>query len=195
MIRNTSPQNRFRTLSRSALAALAFLAVGQLSAQVKPSADGGLVDLAAADPAGLNKRFASAEKAPGENALILKFENDPRWPSIDFRPVGGPWDLSGFGRVEATLTNEGEQTVKTFLQVANATADAKKAIGEKADIAPGQTKTISVDLAAPNKMSDYKLIPSQVEQVRIFVGKVTAPSTLKLTSLKVVGATDGTGKN
>lgn len=171
---------------------------GQLRAQDLPAQDGTLVDLSGINPESLVKRFASAEKSPEDKTLTLNFENNPRWPSVDFLPASGTWNLSTSKQIEVTLTNEGEQTVKTFVQVANPgheVAGQKQAIGGKSDIAPGQTKTILVDLSAPSDAGGYHLDPSKVSRIRIFVGKVTSASRLKLLAIKATGEPAKEGKH
>jgi len=157
------------------------------SAVTKPAADGSVLNLSTVNPAGLSTRFASVEKAP--DGLLLKYENSPKWPSVDFEPPSGMLDLSGYAHVEVNLTNMGNQNVWTSVMLVNpghVGGKINKSIGNHAVIAPGESTTITVDLDEPGGKNEHKLNPAEVDYVRIFVGKVSASSQLKLTAIRAV---------
>jgi hypothetical protein len=154
-----------------------------------PSAAGELVNLNTIDPASLKTRFATVTRSETSEGLVLDYENSPKWPSVDFAPAAGVWDLSAYAGVEAVITNEGTNTVKTIMSVYNPGIPGKmKSNGTKQDIAPGETVTMTALFGKnpnPNKAAD-SLDLTQISIVKIFVGKVSSPSKLKVSSLKVV---------
>lgn len=122
---------------------------------------------------------------PAGNALMLNFELSPKWPSVEFHPLaGGVWDLSKYQTLEVSLTNESADKVKAFAFVASMgdTHQAQKRSSTKVDLAPGETQTLQLPLAGQPGAFD----PSQVSEVRVFVGMHKAPVTLKLSSVKAL---------
>ncbi|WP_269540636.1 sulfatase [Cerasicoccus fimbriatus] len=128
-------------------------------------------------------RFASVNASPDGESLYLDFELSSRWPSVQFFPHGETslWNLTGKTAVDVSLTNESSETVKTFAFIANPghSQQNKRASSAKSPIAPGETATLSIpiDPTIPN------FDPSQVEEVRVFIGMHKAPVRLKLNSI------------
>ena len=42
------------------------------------------------------------------------------YPSIGIKPVGAPWNLAGFGHVEAQIVNPGQKPISVALRVDDA---------------------------------------------------------------------------
>ncbi|MBJ7880134.1 beta-galactosidase [Gelidibacter salicanalis] len=63
-------------------------------------------------------------------------------------PEHEPWDLSSYFQVKADITNLGEEIIQVELFVGNDPDDMKRwYCSDYVDLAPGESKTISVDLA------------------------------------------------
>lgn len=154
------------------------------SKAAKPAVGGELFNVAKAEQeTEVSLRFTDVQ--PTGDALMLNFELSPKWPSVSFHPLGGgAWNLSNAQTVEINVTNEGSNKVKTFAFVASTgdTHKDQKRASEKIDLAPGETQTIRIPLASGTEAFDS----SQVEEVRIFVGKHKAPVKLKLNSIKAL---------
>ncbi|MGE9294809.1 MAG: hypothetical protein ACQKBV_00760 [Puniceicoccales bacterium] len=151
---------------------------------VLPDAAGNLLDLSDVNQLVTDLRFTSVSNSP--DGPILDFDLSPKWPSVEF--FAGPkktWDLSSYQFVDAEITNLGSSQERIFIYLANPyqNHNNKTTCGSgRVDIAPGETKTIRLDLSQGNAGFN----PADVDAFRIFTGKHKTPVKLKLSSLKAV---------
>jgi len=124
----------------------------------------------------------------GKKVLKAEFPINDKYPRFYFPVQGEHWDLSAFGEVQVDVTNSGTETTKVFLQVSNpGTPEQGHNIGGKIELAPGETKTLQVNLSEKSKKG-YALDPKQVSSIHIFVMKPTSPVKLSIGNLKATGA-------
>lgn len=150
---------------------------------VQPGAKGDLLHLE--DPASLTTDLRFARVSPSDQGLILDFDLSPKWPSVEFfGDKKATWDLSSYAAIEIELTNLGEKPENLFAYAANPFEDYrnKQTSGSgKVAIAPGGTATVRIPLQGVDSFN-----PSNVEAVRIYTGKHTAPVKVRLESIRVV---------
>jgi beta-glucanase (GH16 family) len=128
-----------------------------------------------ADPAGL-----AISVAPGAES----------WPGVNLKPADGTvWNLSDTGRVEAMVTNTGDNRVMVAVRVENAGDwhDGPWDV-EQTEINPGKSAKIIVYYGLSyGHNPGYALKPAEVNNVLIFFGKSDAQQSVVLTSLKGEG--------
>jgi hypothetical protein len=163
---NTLTRSYIHPFAAAALVAVGLLAardpsIAQEPATAQPDAGANLVDLAGIDPSSVKARFASVERGTQPGTLILNFEESTKWPSVDFKSAAGIWNLSASRGVEATLINQGDTPITTFVEVRNPghTQESPKSNSGKGVIQPGDTQTIRVLFgeAANPKRTAYNL--------------------------------------
>ncbi|WP_309382187.1 sulfatase [Cerasicoccus frondis] len=141
-----------------------------------------LFDPATVNPITLPTRFSRGTVSNGE--LILDFENNPKWPSVDFMAPAGGWNLSNASGVDISVTNLGNTQFRAQSYVANpddTNADRKRA-NSNVMLAPGDTKVIHI------QFSDSPAFRSNdVSYLRIFVDKLNGPAQLRVNSVTTVG--------
>lgn len=146
----------------------------------------GFIDLEEVDPGALSLRFAKAKKSDDGKELVVDFENHPKWPSVEFRaPEGQTWDLTGSTAIAIDLTNHSDQDIKTAAFVTNPgdTNANRKRVHEQIVVPAGAKETLQLDLATGTGGFD----PSQLQALRIFVNKVSAPSQYTIHGIRAVG--------
>ena len=155
-----------------------------------------LVDLAAPE---VEKRFVPSgaqvtvargadPAAPGVDVSIAP--GPAGYPGVNLKPVGDtPWDLTGFGHVEATATNTGIAPLSLSLRIDNPgdwTANLWNA--EHIYLRPGKTGTIKVYFGYSWGQPSYRFKPNALSSVTIFTGKTAVnPASFRLLSLVAAG--------
>ncbi len=113
------------------------------------------------------------------------------YPGVSITPVGGPFDLGNFGRIEAKLTNSSTAPLALNLRVDNA-ADFKLNPwnSENITIAPGATETLVVHFGySYGGQPGYKLKPEAVSNLVVFSSKTDTVRSFRIESLQAAGST------
>lgn len=153
--------------------------------RVKPAEDNEIVELSEVDGRDLTLRFAGIQPVAATDDLIVSFENNPKWPSIDFTPPGESlWNLSGYRGLEINLTNKSDQPVKTTAYITNPgdSHASKRRNGATEVMPPNATANLRV-MFDP---SEYPLELSSLDSLRIFVSKLDAPVDFQIHHIKAI---------
>jgi hypothetical protein len=95
-------------------------------------------DVAALAPRGVT---ATVE----DEAIRVVMGRDARWPSVNFRPAEGKWDLSAVAFVSLDVKNLGDRSAEAELRVDSQAGDGKrKSVNGSRVLAPGEQQTVTV---------------------------------------------------
>lgn len=132
-------------------------------------------------------RVGRPDDAPGIDVRISA--GKVTYPGITFRLGVGEPDLSGFGYVEARITNTGEHILNISLRV-DSIASGTTAAGtgtSAAYLKPGESGVARVYFARPRKGS-APISPNLLSNIFLFVGRdETQPRSFRLESLTAGG--------
>lgn len=120
----------------------------------------------AADPDGV----AVTVEAPGVSSF----------PGVFIKPPS-PWDVSGHGRIEATVTNTSAQPIRVFLRVDD---DAGDTGTNSVGIPPGEKRAVAVYLDYAGKA---KLKASAIKSVLVFASKSPNAQTFRIDRVVATG--------
>lgn len=120
--------------------------------------------------------LVSVARAPDEmSGLDVLIRPGPaNYPGINFRLTPGTLDLSGFGYVEARLTNTGAKAIHVTLRIDSASVPAlnlraSEAFG-RVHLTPGGTGAVRAYFAHPKKgMGPFH--PGHLDMILIYLGK------------------------
>ncbi|WP_309400737.1 sulfatase [Cerasicoccus maritimus] len=148
-----------------------------------PAGSSTSVDLSAINLGATTNRFAQPSR--DGDGIIIDFELSKKWPSVDFYAPGGAWNLSANGGVEVSITNLGSETYRATAYMANdGDVNANKMRAGNGDyITGGETKTIKINFA--DAQGNFN--PGNINYMRVFADKLTAPAKLRINSVKAVG--------
>jgi len=177
------------------LPALALALAFGLAVAARAAESLALIDLAA--PASVQRCVPSSDQvtfrqsadAAVPGLVVTIAAGEAGYPGIGIKPEGAAWDLSGFGHVEARITNAGAREVALNLRVDNAGDWQKDPWNtESLRIGPGQTGTAKVIFGSQYGLKPgYRLDPAKVVQVLLFTGKVAEPISFRIDSLTASG--------
>jgi beta-glucanase (GH16 family) len=123
--------------------------------------------------------------APG---LVIKIEpGSAGYPGMNLKPAEGEaWDLSAFGRIEATAVNTGDKVALFAVRLDN--GDYQKSNTEQSWLKPGQKATVSVIFGYQyDHKPGYALNPKEITNILFFTDKAAAPKSLRVESLVAAG--------
>ena len=114
---------------------------------------------------------------------------EENYPGVALKPEGGAWNLSGYGHVEARLTNTGTKDIFLSLRVDNAGDwHANPWNTESVALKPGETRTVQTIFGyAYGFKPNFALKPEAVVQVLIFTAKSDAPQSFRIESVMASG--------
>ncbi len=180
---------------RCAAAMLAALAATTLYAQ-----DSGKALLDLSSPNAVNQfkpshgsasqvNLAASTEAGKPGVVVTIDAGNAGYPGVDVKPSEAKtWDLSGFGHVEALITNLGEKPLSLNMRVDNSGGGGNTWNTEGTRIEPGKTGKIKVIFGyAYGYKPDYELKPEAVVNVLFFTGKVKEPVNFRVESIIATG--------
>jgi len=113
------------------------------------------------------------------------------YPGIQVFPTtGDTWDLSGFGDVEAKITNTGTKLIRMTMRVDGTAEDAPASDTEIIGINPGETKVLKVIFGyAWGYEPAAALETDKIKQVLLFATKSTEDQSFHVQDLEAAGQT------
>lgn len=146
------------------------------AALFKPSADG---------------QASAASRTHGTTAANVEVTIKPGeagYPGVALDAPGGKWDLSAYGRVEATLMNTSEKPITITLRVDDdGPWQSNPWNGENVSLKPGETKVGLVRFGYTWGKPGYKLKADSVTKVLFFTGKAKEERTFRIIKLVAAG--------
>lgn len=110
------------------------------------------------------------------------------YPGVLILPKDGAWDLSAYGCVEASVTNLGEKAATICLRVDNdGDWQSNPWSSENLSVQPGRTGTGKVYFGYSWGKPGFKLDPSKVSQILVFIGKPKETVKFRVESLCASG--------
>lgn len=109
------------------------------------------------------------------------------FPGVRIKPPQ-PWDASGYGHVEATVTNHGSKPIRVNLRIDNPGPwQENRHNTAMTGIKPGETKTVSTVFGYSYGKHGYRFDPAAVASVTIFVGKSDVAQSFRITQIRAAG--------
>ncbi len=109
-------------------------------------------------------------------------------PGVAIKPEGGAWDLTGFGEVDADVTNLSAAPLAIFIRVNNpGNWQGGPWDQDRTSIPAGKSATVKAVFGYSWGNVGYALDPSKVIQVLLFTGKLKADAVFRVTSLHAGG--------
>ena len=194
-IKPSSPRHSNGRLACLAGLMMAASTVAVQAAANKPPASGELVSFAGTfDSASIipaaGATFSMVKlKETGSQSLKVDFPVSEGYPGIQFPTPADGWDLSGYGGVEANVTNPGTASISVFLRVDNE-GDWQMAPWsvDVLRLEPGETKPLKVVFGKAFGSAGFALDATRVSAIRFFAGQVTTPFSVQVSSLRAVDA-------
>ena len=135
-------------------------------------------------------QVSAAAAREGKRGVVVTIQPGPQaWPGARVEPKTGPWDLSAFGHVEATIVNTGAKPISVSLRVDNA-GDWRKGPWncESVYLRPGASGTVVTIFGySYGRKPGYKLKPAAVTGVLLFCNKSGAVQSFRIESLRAAG--------
>jgi len=131
---------------------------------------------------------AATPRAGGIDVVVAG--SNEGYPGFAVAPAkGDAWDLSPWGHVQAKLTNTGDANLSVNLRVDNAGPWQDNPWNtESVSLKPGETKFLKVIFGHQHGYKPgYKLDPSKVVRVMIFVGKSAQERSFRVEDLQAGG--------
>lgn len=133
----------------------------------------------------------------GNKLIKLDFPAAPGYPGMSFPVPGDGWNLSGYSGVQMSVHNPGKEDVTVNLRVDN-DGDWKTSPWntENVTVKPGETQTLRVTFGRSFKAAGYKLDPSKITAIRLFLQNVKGPTTIAIGKpMAVKGDAPDSGSN
>jgi beta-glucanase (GH16 family) len=125
-------------------------------------------------PNGPNQPDVSFSTGPDGVAVSIKENGTSGFPGIHVQPAT-PWDLSAFGRVDATVTNTGEKPMRLSMRVDDANGETGVAT---VALKPGDSQTLQIYLGYASQKAPLKA--SAISGILIFTGKAAAAQSFRV---------------
>ncbi len=128
-------------------------------------------------------------KDAGSLAIKVDFPISEAYPGIEFPVPAGGWDLSGYGGIQADITNPSTSDVSVYMRADNA-GDWKLSPWsvEVLRLKPNETKPLKVTFGKAFGSDGFALDPSHITVIRFFSGQITVPFAVQLTGLRAFKA-------
>lgn len=109
------------------------------------------------------------------------------FPGVKIKP-SPMWDASGYGHIEATVTNSGTKPIRFTLRVDGDKASAgEQSNASVAGIKPGETKTVSTIFGFTNGKPTYPVDANAVAAALMFIGKSDVEQSFRITDIRAAG--------
>lgn len=132
----------------------------------------------------------SRSQDPAAPGLIMTVQpGEAGYPGITVEPEGGTWDLSGYGHIEAKVTNLGPKAASVNLRVDD-NSDWKNNPwnAENISLKPGASGTIKTIFGySYGHKPAYALKPDKVARFLIFTGKTSVAQSFRIESVVADG--------
>ena len=126
---------------------------------------------------------------PQDGTTIVTVKPNPTsgFPGILIKPAE-PMDASGYGHVEATVTNLGTKPIRVNMRIDNeGPHQENRNNATVVGIKPGETKVLSVIPGYSYGKPAYKLDPKAVSQILIFAGKSDVEQKFRVEKIQAAG--------
>lgn len=135
-----------------------------------------------------NETFGETAFTIGDNTVDVSVKAGGRSssPGILITPRT-PWDASGFGHVETTVTNTGTKPLRVNLRVDNDVPGQDAWNAEVVTIKPGQTKTLGVIMGYSYGGKGFDLRPEGITKAIVFIGKSDATQSFRVQAIRAAG--------
>jgi beta-glucanase (GH16 family) len=155
-------------------------------ATFSPSIDGNLIDLSK----GLSGYKFNNSTAIIENDQIkVTFKSGANYPNIVFPIPQGGWNLSAFGQLAVTITNESDRKLSIYMRADNPGPWKESRWNtEKTLFAPGETKEVKLTFGKQNGAPAFPLNPARISAIQIFLSHPKTDTTLLISDLKGTGS-------
>jgi beta-glucanase (GH16 family) len=141
--------------------------------------------------AGEEKRLvpSSGQVSASPGLAVRIAPGSDEYPGVRINAPAGSWDLSGYGHVEARVTNTGAKPLYLALRVDGKGDWRDNPWNAEADtIQPGETKTLKTIFGhSYGYKPGYKLDPKSVVGVLLFASKSMEPQSFRIESLVAAG--------
>ncbi len=135
-------------------------------------------------PNGANQPDVSFVTAKDGVEISVQEKGTSGFPGIQIKPET-PWNVSAYGRIEASVTNTSQKVMRLSLRVDDSTEETGAAT---VAVPPGETRTIPVYLAYAS--SKAKLKSSAITGILIFGSKMPEAQTFRVNSITAAGPAD-----
>ena len=138
------------------------------------------------------------------NAIVVQAGGKEEWPNVMFRAQGKPWDLRGYFRVSADITNNSNKPVHIGLRLDNPYENKEDAPQHAQGfelVEPGETRTISIRLTSeewvfdkPLELVGMRRAPgielmnvAEIDRVSVFTGHAHGPHSFTVSNIRAEG--------
>lgn len=112
------------------------------------------------------------------------------YPGIKITPSPA-WDASGFGHIEAKVTNNGAKPIRVNLRIDNEGPwQENRYSATVVGVKPGETKVVSAIFGYTYGKAAYKLDPKAISAALIFIGKSDVEQKFKVEAIQAAGPAD-----
>ncbi len=136
-----------------------------------------------------NETFGETTFAVKDRALDIsvKAGGKSSFPGVVITPKT-PWDASGFGHLETTVTNNGTKPIRANLRVDNPGNWQDNPFSASiVTVKPGETKPLPVIMGYSYGKKGYALKPEAIAKAILFIGKSDVEQSFRVTAIRAAG--------
>jgi len=149
-----------------------------------PTAPNAAALLAPNDNAGDDVTYAVAN---GGIDVTVVANGKSSYPGVKIIPTT-PWNASGYGHIEAKITNTGTDRIRLSLRVDNAGPwQENRYSADSVAVKPGATATLSAIFGYQWTAASYPLDPSAIISMTFFSGKSKVPQSFHIDTIQAAG--------
>ena len=132
-------------------------------------------------PNGPNQPDVSFSTGADGVAVAIKENGTSGFPGIHVQPAT-PWDLSAFGRVDATVTNTGEKPMRLSMRVDDTNGETGVTT---VALKPGDSRTLKIYLGSASQKAPLKA--SAISGILLFTGKAVVAQSFRISQIVADG--------